>query len=206
MSNEVESIAISNWDDTSPIQVSVVPLLSDPTKNWLVVVNPDWTPIGMANRVYSWLVTAPTFTDNWDWTATLGSCEVNLFSTNDFNSQIRKYTVAWTTLTFTAWAEEYVCVSYNSGSPILYKETNKANTNVFTYTSWTLNQIAHDSWITPPWWASLSDIIQIRVIRDTTNASWVFAWADLYTWSVSVTAVDIHYEQDTLWSNQEYVK
>ena len=45
MAKETESIAISNWDAENPIQASVVVSTDDPTKNWLVVCNPDWTKI-----------------------------------------------------------------------------------------------------------------------------------------------------------------
>lgn len=82
----------------------------------------------------------------------------------------------------------------------------KSNTNAFTYTSWTLNQISYWAWITPPTWYSMSDIIQVRAIRDSNNSSWLFAWADTYGSSAYVTAVDIHFEADTLWSNTEYTK
>lgn len=43
MSKETENIAISNGDETNPIQASVVVSTSDPTINWLVVLNPDWS-------------------------------------------------------------------------------------------------------------------------------------------------------------------
>lgn len=80
------------------------------------------------------------------------------------------------------------------------------NANAFTYTSGTLNQISYDSGITPPSGYSLSDIIQFRVIRDTGNASGVFAGIDIYSGIASITGVDIHYEQDTLGSRLEYSK
>jgi hypothetical protein len=44
MSKETESMAISNWDNTNPLLVSVV-VTSDPTKNGLVVCNADGSPI-----------------------------------------------------------------------------------------------------------------------------------------------------------------
>ena len=45
MAKETESIAISNGDAWAPIQVSVVVSTSDPTKNGVVVCNPDWSSI-----------------------------------------------------------------------------------------------------------------------------------------------------------------
>lgn len=82
----------------------------------------------------------------------------------------------------------------------------KTTTNAFTYTSGTLNQISHDSGITPPAGYGMSDLIQLRVIRDNANSSGVFSGADAYTTTVSVTSVDIHYEMDMLGSRQEYIK
>lgn len=79
-------------------------------------------------------------------------------------------------------------------------------TNAYTYTSWSLNQITHNSGITPPVWAWLSDIIQFRIIRDNDNDSWEFAWTDAYTQTVNIMFVDIHIEQDTFGSREEYSK
>lgn len=78
---------------------------------------------------------------------------------------------------------------------------------VIAYTSGTINNIANWLDITPSAWTYwLSDIIEIRVYRDNANASTIFAWADPYTTDVLVTSVDIHYEQDTLWSRSDYAK
>lgn len=80
------------------------------------------------------------------------------------------------------------------------------NTNVFTYVSGTINQISYGAFIGAPVGYSISDIIQIRVIRDTSNSTGLFAGADSYTGTVSVTAVDIHYQIDTIGSRDEYLK
>jgi hypothetical protein len=45
MAKETESIAISNWDTTNPIQVTVVVTTDDPTKNGVVICNSDWSSI-----------------------------------------------------------------------------------------------------------------------------------------------------------------
>jgi hypothetical protein len=79
-------------------------------------------------------------------------------------------------------------------------------TNVYTYTSGTINQISHDSGITPPVGATLSDVIQIRLIRDNANGSTVFTGASNYAATAHVTELDIHFEMDTFGSRQEYVK
>jgi len=79
--------------------------------------------------------------------------------------------------------------------------------NIFTYSAWTINQISHNGWITPPVGASLSDVIQIRLIRDSQNTTRLFPWLeDQYTWNAFVTSIDIHYEIDTQWSALEYTK
>ena len=80
------------------------------------------------------------------------------------------------------------------------------NTNVFTYTSGTLNQISHCGGITPPSGSSLSDIIEIRIIRDSTNSTGLFTSVDVYSGTVSIKSADIHYEIDTLGSRTEYTK
>ena len=82
----------------------------------------------------------------------------------------------------------------------------KMNTNAFTYTSGTLNQISSLPAITPPENYSISDIFQVRVIRDTGNASGLFTGLDLYTGSVSALSYDLHFVADTLGSRTEYTK
>lgn len=83
----------------------------------------------------------------------------------------------------------------------------KFSDNVLAYTSWTINQISWiNAWLIPPVWSWLSNTIEFRMIRDTTNASWLFAWSDPYTGTVRATFIDIHLEENTLWSRQQYVK
>jgi hypothetical protein len=52
----------------------------------------------------------------------------------------------------------------------------------------------------------LSDILQVRVIRDTDNASGLFAGNDPYTATVGAINFDVHYQVDTNGSRQEYAK
>jgi hypothetical protein len=82
----------------------------------------------------------------------------------------------------------------------------KATTNAFTYSSGTLNQISYGSGITPPAGYALSDILEVRLIRDTANSSGVFSDVDAYAGTVSITSADVHYEIDTLGSRTEYSK
>jgi len=79
-------------------------------------------------------------------------------------------------------------------------------TDVYTYVSGTINQITHNNGIVPPIGADISDIIQVRVVRDTDNSSTEFAAVDAYTGDAEVTDVDIHFEKDTLGSREEYIK
>jgi hypothetical protein len=79
--------------------------------------------------------------------------------------------------------------------------------NAYTWSSGTLNQISAFGTITPPAAASLSDIVQFRILRDVDNDSSQFAGTDPAA-AVDVDAVnfDIHIQVDSFGSNQEYVK
>lgn len=80
------------------------------------------------------------------------------------------------------------------------------NTAVFTYTSGTLNQIARTaSGITPASY-NISDIFQLRIYRDTTNASTVFTGTDVTHGDALVSSIDVHLEIDMLGSATEYSK
>lgn len=81
----------------------------------------------------------------------------------------------------------------------------KYDHNAFDYAGGILNQITSFGPIVPPETASLSDIIQFRIIRDTTNTSGLFG-ADPYTIDAASYSFDIHIEIDTLGSRQTYVK
>lgn len=92
-----------------------------------------------------------------------------------------------------------------------------AKTSSWTYQEWTslvfapatnLNQIAKfgDTGISPPVGAGLSDILQIKLFRDTANASTKFNGADPLNDTASVWSFDIHYEKDQTGSDSEYVK
>lgn len=84
---------------------------------------------------------------------------------------------------------------------------HKCNTtNAFSYTTGSLNQIAHGSSITPPTGYGISDVIQFRILRDTGNESGVFSGTDPYSGTVSISSVDCHFEIDTEGSRGEYTK
>ena len=79
-------------------------------------------------------------------------------------------------------------------------------TSAFTYDGGSLNQITRGSGLTPPTGFGISDIIQIRIIRDSSNGSTVFSGNDPYTQTVSISSVDCHIEIDTQGSRGEYSK
>lgn len=82
----------------------------------------------------------------------------------------------------------------------------KCNTSAFTWASGTLNQICYGAGITPPANYGMSDILQLRLVRDSTNTSTLFAGADPNNATQSVSAFDVHIECDALGSASEYVK
>ena len=75
---------------------------------------------------------------------------------------------------------------------------------VFTYTSGTILQITHFPEITGV--DNLSFAIQVKLYRDTGNASTEFAGADAYTGDAQAVFMDIHFENDMLGSHSEFVK
>jgi len=83
----------------------------------------------------------------------------------------------------------------------------KYTTNACTYSSGTINQITGFGTITPPvGYGQVSDIIQIRLLRDTANASTLFTGADPYTGDAEAVSFDVHIEVDTLGSRALYAK
>lgn len=69
-----------------------------------------------------------------------------------------------------------------------------------------LNQITDFNDITPPAGDGISNQLQVRIIRDTGNASGLFAGADGLAGDAYVTDFDTHKESDSLGSNSEYSK
>jgi hypothetical protein len=79
-------------------------------------------------------------------------------------------------------------------------------TNARTYSSGTIHQLTSAGTITKGVADTISSVLQIRIFRDTTNASGLFAGADPYTGNAQQIEFDIHYQRDGFGSNQEYVK
>lgn len=80
------------------------------------------------------------------------------------------------------------------------------DTQAFTYSSDTIMQISYNSGLTPPEGAGLSDILQIRLIRDSNNGSTEFTGNDPVAGNVSTVNLDVHYEINSIGSDEEYVK
>lgn len=78
--------------------------------------------------------------------------------------------------------------------------------HAFTYTSGTLNQITGFGALTPPVGAGVSTILQLRLLRDTANASTLFSGADPLTGDVEAVSFDVHIQVDMLGSRGEYSK
>jgi len=79
--------------------------------------------------------------------------------------------------------------------------------NAFTYAGETsLDQITGFAPISPPVGAGLSDIMQIRLIRDNDNDSTLFAGADPVAGDVDAVNLDVHIEVNTLGSKTEFSK
>jgi hypothetical protein len=94
----------------------------------------------------------------------------------------------------------------NLGTKVTSWTKLKCNTNAIAYTSETINNIAYASAITVPEGTTLSDIVQFRIYRDTTNDSTSFTGADPYTAAVHITSFDIHFQLNSIGSTDEYTK
>ena len=77
---------------------------------------------------------------------------------------------------------------------------------VFTYSSGTIINICSFGEIAIPANVGTSDILQIRLLRDTDNDSGEFAGEDAYTGTVSGLNFDVHIAIDTLGSRSEFTK
>lgn len=94
MTKETISKSIVNGDSTNPIRVSVVQSTADPTKNGIVLLNPDWSSIAWWGGCR-----LPYTTISWDTTIT----EWNVYgvdaTSGDINLRLFDGTVAWQVLT-----------------------------------------------------------------------------------------------------------
>ncbi len=82
----------------------------------------------------------------------------------------------------------------------------KWTSSAFTWSSGTLNQITDFGGVTPPAGYSMSDILQIRLLRDKANGSGLFSGSDGLAATVDAVNLDVHYEVDSDGSDTEYSK
>lgn len=75
----------------------------------------------------------------------------------------------------------------------------------FTWTAGALNQIAAFPAIVQAG-SGISDVVQLRILRDSTNASGLFAGADPVAAPVHATSFDVHMQINSLGSTDEYAK
>jgi len=96
----------------------------------------------------------------------------------------------------------------NNGRPKQSTWSNVARqTQVYAFVAGsTINQITTFGAITPTSDATLSDIIQFRLLRDGDNDSSAFASTDPLSGNASALNFDVHVEIDMLGSNEEYIK
>ena len=95
-----------------------------------------------------------------------------------------------------------------------WQMNEQAKTTAWTRAKWSSNafpagiknQITTFPAITPPIGYRISDILQIRLIRDYINQSTLFAGNDPQTTDVDATSFDVHIQCDTLGSREEYIK
>lgn len=82
----------------------------------------------------------------------------------------------------------------------------KYASHAFTYSSGTLNQITAFGALSPPASTGVSAVLQLRLLRDTGNASTLFTGADPLTGDVDAMFYDVHIEVDMLGSHEQYAK
>lgn len=81
----------------------------------------------------------------------------------------------------------------NGGEVVTYQKAISSGA-IFPYVSGNLLQICSWPDISPPVGEKVSSMMDVRLFRDTTNASGLFAGADTYTGDVLLKEFDIHYE------------
>lgn len=95
----------------------------------------------------------------------------------------------------------------NGGSKTTSWTRIKCNTAVHTYSSGTIHQICKTtSGISVPVGTTLSDILQVRILRDNGNTSTLFTGADPYSTTAPVMSFDVHIVTNTIGSRTEYSK
>ena len=94
----------------------------------------------------------------------------------------------------------------NGGAKTTSWTSVKYASHAFTYVSGTLNQITAFGALSPPASTGVSAVLQLRLLRDTGNASTLFTGADPLTGDVDAMFYDVHIEVDMLGSHEQYTK
>jgi len=84
--------------------------------------------------------------------------------------------------------------------------SKKWTASACTYVSGTIHQITSFGTISAPVGYGISDILQIRFIRDVADTSTLFGGADAYSGDAEALSSDVHIEVDTLGSRALYSK
>lgn len=82
--------------------------------------------------------------------------------------------------------------------------SQKWTSSAYAYSAGTLDQITSLGTITPPANYHISDILQIRLLRDNANGSTLFAGADAYTGDAEAVSLDVHIECNKCGSRTRY--
>jgi len=98
----------------------------------------------------------------------------------------------------------------NGGAKVTAWTFLKCNNLVWVYAAGTIHQISYSLPIAPPVGSTLSDIVQFRIYRDTSNASGQFTGNCPYNTggnaSCPVMSFDVHINLDQIGSTEEYIK
>ena len=84
--------------------------------------------------------------------------------------------------------------------------TTKWQTNAFSYSTGTIQQLSEFPPIAPVAGDGISDILQVRILRDKTNATSLFSGVDQLVGNAKAINFDVHIEIDMLGSASEYLK
>lgn len=102
---------------------------------------------GTTAATYAGSLTTPVFTDNGNGTGSIAALSANLFDNANGTGIAEPYSLTGVTLSFVDGAEEYIVADYNAGTPIIRKETVKANINhmsvVLLLTVWRQGTVLH---------------------------------------------------------------
>ena len=103
------------------------------------------------------------------------------------------------------WLMEYRWQRNGQAKVTAWTRLARSGTNAFTYVSGTLNQITGFGSITPPASDGISDIFQVRLMRDVANTSGLFSGTDPVAGDVDAVFADVHKQiNKPQGSRQEY--